>query len=725
MAARRFGLFAALTLATLLVYQPAWHGAPLWDDDGHLTRPGLQSVEGLGRIWTDVRATQQYYPLVHSAFWLMHRLWGDATTGYHIVNIVLHALSAWLLAAVMRRLKIPGAVLAAFIFALHPVQVESVAWITELKNTLSTPLYLGAAIAYLRFDESRRRGDWVLAAGLFALALLSKTVTATLPVSLLVLAWWRRGRLEFARDVRPVLPLVALGAAAGAMTVWVEHAVIGAKGVEFDLSVVERVLVAGRAVWFYLWTLVWPSGLVFQYPRWEVDQGVWWQYLFPLALAALMVALWRWRDRSRAPLAALLLYGAALAPALGFVNVYPFRYSFVADHFQYAASLAALGFLAAALTIAAGRRLPSPRSRIALAAVLVAPLALLSSQLSRQYVDSETLYRSTIERNPRAWMAHHNLGVLLLHGPQRDVAGALRHVEASLAIEPNNAEALNTRGFIRQQLGDVEAARRDYDASIRLSPGFASPHNNLGVLNYRQGRLDEAMANYREAMRLTPADPEAQRNLGIVLMDLDRLDEAEPYIRRAYALSPDSPEVLSNLATLALRRGRPAEAVPLFERAISLQPGFAAARNNLGLALEHLRRLPEAEAQYREVLRLDPGSARAEDNLGFVLLQQGKFSQALDHFSAVVAARPDGATALAGRASALAGLGRLDASISAYREALRMPANAGSANVQNDFGVALAERGRLAEAIAAFEEALRLDPRHPDARANLARARGR
>ncbi len=719
------GLFAALLVVTLLVYRPAWHGAPLWDDDAHLTRVELQSADGLRRIWTEFTATQQYYPLVHSAFWVMHRLWGDDTTGYHLVNICLHALTAFLLAVVLRRLAVPGAWFAAFVFAVHPVQVESVAWMTELKNTLSTPLYLCAALAYLRFDDSRRARDWILAAGLFVLALLSKTVTSTLPISLLVLAWWRRGRIEWARDVRPVIPFFALAIAGGAVTAWVEHAVIGAKGTEFNLTAIERILVAGRAVWFYLASLVWPVGLVFQYPRWSVSQGVWWQYLFPVALAALMAALWLIRDRTRAPLAALLLYGAALAPALGFVNVYPFRYSYVADHFQYSASLAAIGFLAAVLTVFVSARIAMPAVRVGLAAVMLVPLGLLSWQLSHQYVDSETLYRTTIARNPQAWMAYHNLGVLRLHSPEGDLQGALAYVEESLRIESNNAEALNTRGYIRQQLGDFTSARRDFEASIRLNPTFAAPHNNLGVLNYKEGRLDEAMVNYREAMRLNPRDPEAQRNLGIVLMDLGRTEEADPYIRRAYELNPDSPEVLSNLASLNLRENRLDDAVGLFQRAIALKPDFPAARNNFGITLERLHRLPEAELQYREVLKLDPQSPIAQNNLGYILLQQRKFADAVEFLTGVIKVRPDSAEAHAERAAALQGLGRLDESIAAYRQAMLLPANAASPDVRNDFGVALAERGRTAEAIVQFREALKLNPGHPDARANLARAQGK
>ncbi len=617
-------LFAALLAVTLAAYQPAWHGTALWDDHGHLTKPELQSAAGLRRIWLDLGATQQYYPLVHSAFWVMHRLWGDATTGYHLVSIGLHALSALLIAVLLGRLLVPGALPAAFVFALHPVQAESVAWIAELKNTLSALFYLGAALAYLRFDASRRRRDWILATGLFALALLSKTVTATLPVSLLILAWWRRGEVQWRRDARPLVPFFALAIAAGAMTTWVEHALIGARGADFSLAPIERALLAGRAVWFYLASLLWPSHLVFVYPRWPISQAVWWQYLFPATLAAALVGLWRLRARTRAPLAALLLYLAALSPALGFVNVFPFRYSFVADHFQYLASIPAIAFLTATATLVATAWIAAAATRATLACAALAPLAALTWQQSHQYADAETLYRTTIARNPSAWLAHHNLGERMLHGSAADLPQALAHIEESLRLHPENPEALNSRGFALQRMGRHDEARRDYEEALRFLPGLSAAHNNLGVLAASEGRLDEAVQRYREVLRLDPDDREAERNLAIGLLDLGRTREAEPLFRRAFERNPRDPDVLDHLGTLVLREGRLEDASRLYQDALSLWPGFARAHGNLAFALEHLGQLAEAEAHYREAVRLEPVSVRTLTDLGNALLRRGR-----------------------------------------------------------------------------------------------------
>src|ERR1700679_623430 len=275
---------ATLLFVTLIAYIPALNGGLLWDDEGHVTSPDLQSLHGLWRIWFEFGSTQQYYPLLHSAFWIEHRLWGDTVLGYHLVSVLLHALSACLGGAIVRYLRLPGAWLAGFLFALHPVCVEAVAWISEQKSTLSGAFYLAALLCYLHFDRSRRGWQYFLALALFVLALLSKTVAATLPAALLVLLWWRRGRLDWKRDVRLLLPWFALSVAAAAVTEYVEQNFLGARGPEFALTLAQRCLVASRAIWFYLGKLIWPVNLTFIYPRWKVDQTVWWQYLFPLGL---------------------------------------------------------------------------------------------------------------------------------------------------------------------------------------------------------------------------------------------------------------------------------------------------------------------------------------------------------------------------------------------------------------------------------------------------------
>src|SRR5260370_2090416 len=292
-----------LAAVTILGYQPAWHGGLLWDDDNCTTPPELRTLDGLRRIWFVPRTIAQYYPLLFSSYWLQQRLWGDSPSGYHCVNLRLDIGCVVLVMKILRFLKIPGAEVVEIIFALHPVNVETVAWISERKNTLSGIFALAATISYLKFDENRSRQTYALAIGLFLLGLLSKTDIGTLTLVWLVIVWWQRGAISWRRDVVPSIPFFFLSAAAGLVTRWFENTGIGYKARILDLSLLDRCLIAGRAFWFQLGKLLWPSNLMFVYPRWDINAGVWWQYLFPLALVGLVGILWSLRRWSRAPLA--------------------------------------------------------------------------------------------------------------------------------------------------------------------------------------------------------------------------------------------------------------------------------------------------------------------------------------------------------------------------------------------------------------------------------------
>ena len=544
-------LAVVLVVVTFAAYQPAWRGLLLWDDAAHVTRAGLQSLAGLQRIWLEPGATQQYYPLTHTAFWIEQRLWGADTLGYHGVGIALHLVTALLLWRVLLLLQIRGAALAAAVFALHPVHVESVAWISELKNTLSGVLFAGAAWAYLRFDTTRRRPLYALALAAFSLGLLAKTVIAVLPAALLVVVWWRQGRLGWRRDAAPLLPFFALGLGAGAVTAWVErHYVIGGLALHFDLGPVERILLAGRALWFYLGKLLWPVDLMFFYPRWEIDRHLWWLYLFPLAALVLTAGLWALRRRARGPLAAWLFFAVVLAPALGFVDIYPFRYSYVADHFQYLASLGVIVFVCAAAAtwleqqsawrVAAGRA--------AVLAVLAA-LAILTWRQCRMYTDGETLYRRTLERNPGCWLALNNLGVIQLG----------RHEDAD--------------------------AERLFFAALRLNPRYEAALNNCGLVLARRGLIEDAIAHYRRALEVWPEYPDANVNLGNALFAQGRLDDAIALYTRALLLRPDLLELRNNLAFALMAQGKPGEAIPHFDAALRLNDSSPTALTGLARAL--------------------------------------------------------------------------------------------------------------------------------------------
>ena len=643
---RRDLLLAGLLLAAAFIaYLPALHGGLILDDDLHITRPELQSLGGLWRIWFDVGATQQYYPVLHTAFWVEHLLWGDAVEGYHRVNVLWHACAACLVVPIMRRLRLRGAWLAAFVFALHPVCVESVAWIAEQKNTLSTFLALGAVLAYLRFDDERHKPHFWLALGLFALALLSKTAVVTLPFAMLVVVWWRRSRLEWRRDVQPMLLWSVLGGAVGLITLTVENRLLADIHADFTLTPVQRVLVAGRAFWFYLVKLAWPANLTFFYPRWAVDPAEGWQYLYPLAAALLGAMLLVLARRRLGPLAAFLCFAAMLAPVLGFLKVEWFVFSYVADHLQYLASLCLIIPLAAALAEGADRA-PTFWRRLAPAAAcaLLAALGALTWSQCGRYRDPVTFYRFAVEFNPGSAVAHNHLGAALAVLPGR-MPEAVEQFEIGLRLNPTFAEIHENLGTaLMADPARHEEAVEHFETARRLRPDRITAHVKLAfALSGVPGRLPEAIAEYQAAVQIDPKDPSLHDALGLALMqDPRRFAEAQAEFERALRINPDLADAHYHLGNLLIQDpARTAEALGHFAEALRLRPDFADAHNNLGLALLNIPgRLPEAIAHFEAALRARPDFAQAENNLGTALATAGRISDAAVHFEAALRLDP-------------------------------------------------------------------------------------
>ena len=574
-----------LIAMTLIAYAPAWNGKPIWDDNMHMTKPELRTLDGLTRIWIQPGATQQYYPAVHSAFWVAYKLWGDSPAPYHLLNILLHGFSAVLLFRILLRLAIPGAWLAAAIFALHPIQVESVAWISELKNTLSGVLFLSAALFYLNFDRNRRRSDYLLALALFGFALVSKTVTASLPAALLVTFWWKRGTLSWKHDVLPIVPFFVIGAAAGLVTIWVERKLIGAEGHAFEFTMVERFLIAGRVCWFYLGKLLWPADLMFIYPRWEVSQQVWWQYLFPIALLAALAIVWLLRKRSRGPIAGALLFVGMLFPALGFFNVYPFVYSFVADHFQYLASIGLIVPVTAGLVLLLNRAgVRSSLVRRGLAILLLLGLGLFTWLQSRAYADPITLYRNTLEKNPECFMAHNNLSVALLEKGQIDEA--IIHSRKALEIRPNDAQPHVSLGDALLRMKKIDQAIAHYETAEKLMPDYVEAHTHLGNAFLLRREFPKAIAEYETTLRLLPRSIPAHNNLAWLLatcadVSLRNGPRAVELANTAAELSGrKDPQILRTLGAAYATNGQITMAIKTAQDASLL----AAARGDNGLA---------------------------------------------------------------------------------------------------------------------------------------------
>jgi tetratricopeptide (TPR) repeat protein len=726
---RILGLAALLCGAVFLAYLPALQGALIWNDRDYVTAPRLQSLAGLGAIWFKPGATEQYYPLLHSFFWVQHKLWGNAPLGYHIVTQLLHTGSAVLFALVLQRLAVPGAWLAAVLFALHPVHVQSVAWITEQKNTLSLVFYLAAALTYLRFDETRRGRIYTGATLLFLLSLLCKTVTATLPAALLVVLWWRRGRLEWRRDFRPLLPWLVLGTAAGIFTAWVEQEYVGARGERFDLPWLERILVAGRAFWFYLGQVVWPFRLNFVYPRWIPDAGIGWQWLHPLAALALTGVLWRLRHRSRVPLAVLLLFAGSLFPVLGFVNLYGALYSWVWDHWQYLPDLAPLALLAAALTLVRDRLPPGWRYLGSISiGLLVLGLGVLTWRHTATFRTEETLYRTTIAGNPAAWMAHNNLANLLAAQPGKETE-AIAHYEEALRLRPAHADAhVNLGNLLARLPGRQAEARGHFEAALRLRPHHPETHNYFAsLLATQQGFQADALAHYTTALRLNPYYAEAHNNLaGLLAGWSGRQTEAIAHYEQALRLKPDLAEAHNNFANLlATLPGRWAEAIDHYEQALRLNPAFPQAHNNLANLLSGQNgREPHAITHYNKALLLDPGYAEAHNNLGRVLASlPGRQDEALAHYEKAIALNPDFLDAHLNLAGLFSNLpGRTVESITHYDEALRIKPD--QAQVHYILALLHMRENRRADALSHASRAVQLAPDNAEARQALAYLQG-
>ena len=551
-----FAPAAIIIAAVLIAYIPALRAGFIWDDDRYMTKNvTLRDSAGLKRIWFDVGATPQYYPLVFTTFWIERRLWGTSqAAGYHLTNILLHAANSVLVLVALRKLKVPGAWLAAMLFAVHPVNVESVAWITERKNVLSGLFYLAALVAYFRFSgieeprdyESGRWKFYWLALLLFAFALLSKTVTCTLPAAIALILCWKRRDFHW-RALVPLIPMVVLALPAAMLTAALEQHLVGAQGAEWSFSIVDRVLIAGRAVWFYLSSIVVPVNLMFIYPRWHIDPAQWWQYLFPVAVVIGICILWTLRKRlGKGPLVAILFFVGTLAPALGFFNVYPMRFSFVADHFQYLATIGPLALIAALATRACSRWPVSARTTAA--AIVLLGLISLTWGAERKYKDNETLWNDTIARNPEAWIAHNDLSEPLL--ARGDVVGAAQHALTALRLRPNYAPAHNNLGLALAGLGRIEEAVREFRKAIELDPNLPQARLNLAEQLISQHDLDGAEQEYLLAIKSAPDFADAHYNYAVLLAMRNRRTEAIRECQTACVLNPDDSQSQLLLRTL-------------------------------------------------------------------------------------------------------------------------------------------------------------------------------
>jgi tetratricopeptide (TPR) repeat protein len=592
---RRRWLAALLLVGlTIVAYLPALRGGFVWDDDASVTQNAfIRNPNGLFPIWFTAK-TPDYWPVTSSVFWVEWRLWGEHALGYHAINLSLHIVESLLLWSILRRMRIPGSYLAALLCALHPVNVESVAWIAELKNLTAMLFFLLSILCFLKTGFSNEAGKWGwLSLAAFLLAVLSKGSAVILPIVLLGIIAWNR-RIAW-RDVIRLAPYFVVAGVLTLVNIEFQAHQLGATETVRHAGGLERLLGAGAVVWFYLTKALLPLNLAFIYPQWRIaaDNVLWWLPL--LGVIAVTGMLWRLARRDLPPGAsrglargALFAWGyfcVALLPVMGFTDVYFMRYSLVADHYAHFAIIGVVSLAAAAWSgqekrteDGSGRQ---NLNRIAMAAV-VCTLGVLTWRQCRMYADSETLYRTIIARNPNAWMAYNNLGVVLAaDGRSSDAIG---QYEQALRLDPDDAEAhYNLAIELAKLPGRLSDAVAHYEQTLRIDPDYADAHINLGVIFAATDRSADAIEQYSEALRARPDSAEAHNDLGIELAkSSDRLPEAIEHYEQALRINPDYVEARNNLAVaLAQTPGRLPEAIGQLEQVLKLDPGNPGARHNL------------------------------------------------------------------------------------------------------------------------------------------------
>ena len=573
---KRIWLFAmVLVLATIFAYRPAWNGSFVWDDDFYVTKNRLLTApDGLRRIWFSLESPSQYFPLTYTSFRIERALWGLNPTGYHWVNILLHTANALLLWRLLTVLRVPGAWLAAGIFALHPVQVESVAWITERKNVLMAFFFLLTLLVWARFIDERnqrpiqrsrahrkQRAKEVTKAGklnrlswpfywlaliFYLLALCSKTTACTLPAALFLILWLQKKRIDW-RRILQIAPFIVLGFAMGLMAIWWERYHQFTLGPMFAFGPLERLIIATHAAWFYLGKLFWPAKLTFIYPQWTVELNNPFSYIWLVSGIALCAAIYfarRYVGRSVEVAAAFFV--ATLSPVLGFIMLYTFRYTFVADHYQYLACIGPIALVSAGLVTVSNSLEYGPRFLSVLGIVIFSALGLLTWRQSASYRDSETLWRTTIDKDPGCWMAETNLGSELLKGG--DIDGAIAHLEKSLRLKFDVLEAHNALTWALFRKGDADAAIAEAHVALNFDPTNADTHTVLGMALMTKGRLDEAIAQLSKAIELLPNHSRAHYHLAVALAEKGETVDAIAHYEKAIKAQPDLFEALTNLA---------------------------------------------------------------------------------------------------------------------------------------------------------------------------------
>jgi tetratricopeptide (TPR) repeat protein len=601
---RDWGIAALLAIATACLFAPALDGGfVLYDDpeyvsENPIVRAGL-SLEGVRWAFTTFHAAN-WHPLTWLSHMLDGTLWGRDPWGHHLTSIVLHAAATGLCYLVFAGWTgAPGrSALVAALFGMHPLRVESVAWVAERKDVLAAFWWMVALLAYGAWVRRRTAGRYAAVVAAFVCALLAKPMVVTLPFVLLLLDLW-----PLCRPIGPVLvweklPLFVLTAAASAVTFAAQRAG-GAVMPLDDLGVAERVAGAAVAYATYLRQTVWPADLAVFYPLAPLGTGTVVASVAVLAGVSALVLLPAWR--APAPAIGWLWFLGTLVPVIGIVKV---GQQALADRFTY---LPQVGLFVAAVWWL-GDRLPVRAGALA-GALAVAVAGGLTVRQMEVWNDSITLFTHAIAVTGDNSVAETNLAAALLEAGR--LADARPHAERAVELAPRYAPAWITLGRARLEAGDVDGAVAAFGTARDLDPTDARAHYNLGVVAAQQGRTAEAIAHYRRAVEENPAYTNAYNNLGNALAASEQWDAAEAALRTAATLDPLAPSSLANLAIVLERRGRPEDAIALYRAAITLAPGQPTLWYNLAAVLSGTGRRDEAVAALEQAVRIAPDWAPA------------------------------------------------------------------------------------------------------------------
>ncbi|HTB85025.1 MAG TPA: tetratricopeptide repeat protein [Candidatus Sulfotelmatobacter sp.] len=719
-----------LFAATLMVYLPAWRPAAanapaiekpgfIWDDGGLCVENRLIKVpHGWYEFWA-TKITPDYFPVMSDAFWLEWRMWGMNPAGYRLVNILLHVLNAVLLWRILRQLMPPpdtAARIAAVLFALHPVNVASVAWIAELKNTLSFFFFALALLAYLKFDDGRSRRWYWFSFAAFLLSLLSKIEAAPLPLILLGVVWWRRNRID-PKDIRRTIPFFAAAFILGLTSIWFQTHVAIAHDVVRTDNFWSRLAGAGRAVWFYFYKDVWPASLIPVYPLWHIDAADALSYLPGILLIVSFSIFWIYRRGwGRRFLFGLGYAVLMLLPVLGFVNIYFFRYSLVADHWQYFAIVGPIALVSAALVKLVDSLTKNEILKWLSCFGFFALVGILTWNQAGVYRNWETLCTATLAKNPDCFVAHNELGLILLS--RGDTDNAISEFKKTIQLDPQYETAYNNLGIAYLQTDNLDEASKQFQTALLIRPNYAQAHYNLGSALLKRGKTDEAILHFQKALQLDPDEGEIEDNLGDALFRYGAKDEAMLHFQKALQLKPNAADAHNNLGNALLQKGNVDEAIAEFQKSLQLDPDNAPAFYDIGNALWQKGNVDEAITDYQKALNIQSNYPDAENNLGSALLQKNEVAGAMLHFQKALQLNPGDAQIHNNLGSALLQTGNVDEAIKQFQTAVQLDPN--YARAHYNLGNALLQKADPREAIVQYGQALQSNPEDAQTLNNLA-----